>query len=65
MSEQGSSLSLSWRVSLGMLGVVVLALVIAGLGYSNLRATRLEVAGELDRIVTSNELGSGLVGSVL
>ena len=57
--------SVSTYVGLGMGGLVVLALGLAYIGYSTLQSTREKVGSELTRIVTSNELGSGLVGAVL
>src|SRR5688572_6466363 len=53
------------RVGGGMSALVLLAAGLAVIGYVTLRSTREQVGGELDRIVTSNELGSGLVGAVL
>jgi methyl-accepting chemotaxis protein len=57
--------SVSMRLGLGMGALVALALVLAGIGYFTLRKTRIQASTELDRIVMSNELGSGLVGAVL
>lgn len=57
--------SVSTYVGLGMGGLVLLALGLAYIGYSTLQSTREKVGSELTRIVTSNELGSGLVGAVL
>jgi methyl-accepting chemotaxis protein len=57
--------SVSVRLAGGMGALVVLALVLAGIGYFTLRKTRIQASTELDRIVVSNELGSGLVGAVL
>ena len=57
--------SVSMRLGLGMGALVALALTLAGIGYFTLRKTRVQASTELDRIVMSNELGSGLVGAVL
>jgi len=57
--------SVSMRLGGGMGALVVLALVLASIGYFTLRKTRIQASTELDRIVLSNELGSGLVGAVL
>jgi methyl-accepting chemotaxis protein len=57
--------SVTFRVAGGMTGLVMLALLLAGIGWVTLRTTRQQVGKELDRIVSSNELGSGLVGAVL
>ena len=57
--------SVSMRLGLGMGALVALALVLASIGYFTLRKTRIQASTELDRIVMSNELGSGLVGAVL
>lgn len=57
--------SVTWFVGGGMGVLVALALVLAFIGFTTLKKTRDQVGHELDRIVTSNELGSGLVGAVL
>ncbi|MEO6066588.1 MAG: methyl-accepting chemotaxis protein [Gemmatimonadales bacterium] len=57
--------SVSWFVGGGMGVLVVLALVLAWIGFTTLKSTRDQVDHELDRIVMSNELGSGLVGAVM
>jgi methyl-accepting chemotaxis protein len=57
--------SVSVRLGGGMGALVVLALMLASIGYFTLRKTRIQASTELDRIVVSNELGSGLVGAVL
>ena len=57
--------SVTWFVGGGMGVLVALALVLAWIGFTTLKKTRDQVGTELDRIVTSNELGSGLVGAVL
>jgi methyl-accepting chemotaxis protein len=49
----------------GMGSLLLLSVLLAIGGVWTLRSTRAQVAVELDRIVTSNELGSGLVGAVL
>jgi methyl-accepting chemotaxis protein len=49
----------------GMGFLVGLGVILAVSGVWTLRSTRKQVAEELDRIVISNELGSGLVGAVL
>jgi len=59
------NLSVTTRVGGGMAVLVIISLALAGIGYFTLRTTRMQVASELDRIVLSNELGSGLVGAVL
>ena len=53
------------RVGGGMMVLVALAVLLAVIGYFTLSRTRDQVGRELDKIVTSNELGSGLVGAVL
>ena len=53
------------RVGGGMTVLVALAVLLAVIGYITLARTRDQVGRELDKIVTSNELGSGLVGAVL
>ncbi|HET7040545.1 MAG TPA: methyl-accepting chemotaxis protein, partial [Gemmatimonadales bacterium] len=45
--------------------LVALAVLLAVIGYFTLARTRDQVGRELDKIVTSNELGGGLVGAVL
>ena len=65
MSQRFTLNSVTVRVGGGMGVLVVIALTLAGIGYITLRTTRMQVATELDRIVVSNELGSGLVGAVL
>ncbi len=57
--------SVTWFVGGGMGVLVALALALAWIGFTTLKSTRDQVSHELDRIVTSNELGSGLVGAVL
>ena len=57
--------SVTWFVGGGMGVLVALALILAFIGFTTLKKTRDQVGQELDRIVTSNELGSGLVGAVL
>ena len=57
--------SVSWIVGIAMSGLVAIALLLAYTGFSRLQYTQTRVGTELDRIVTSNELGSGLVGAVL
>src|SRR5690242_6785805 len=57
--------SVTWFVGGGMGVLVALALVLAWIGFTTLKKTRTQVGNELDKIVTSNELGSGLVGAVL
>ena len=57
--------SVTWFVGGGMGVLVALALALAWIGFTTLKSTRDQVSRELARIVTSNELGSGLVGAVL
>ena len=57
--------SVTWFVGGGMGVLVALALILAWIGFTTLKSTRDQVGHELDRIVNSNELGSGLVGAVL
>ncbi|MBW8773124.1 MAG: methyl-accepting chemotaxis protein, partial [Gemmatimonadetes bacterium] len=65
-SERRFSLnSVVVRVGGGMTVLVALAVLLAVSGYITLARTRDQVGRELDKIVTSNELGGGLVGAVL